>query len=202
MNPCANFKTSGCKNTSQRGSIICNECIESKKNSSKNKREHNLDELFEKTNLFSEKNKNLENKLNEALNIIENQNKKLKELEKNASKIDYNSHLEKENIRITKLFENSITEVEQLIKEKTDYKTNYEQLKLDLEKKNIENERLKKIITTLEEENQKIISENKNVLDVQDDLSKRVGEFKNKLETTVYELEEIKKKNPIKKGKN
>lgn len=198
-NPCSNSRN-GCQNTiSQRGSILCDVCIENKKNNSKSRKEK---DLFEIANSFQEKNKKLEEKvidLSKLITSLEFEKSQLQEqleAEKkknkdNTNKADYNLHLEKENQRITKLFEKALSELDKLIADKATFQSNFDQLKLNYEKARKENDRYKLIISNLEEANQKILHENQEMLEVQEDLSKKVAEFKTKLENTVNQLPKL-----------
>lgn len=198
-NPCSNSRN-GCQNTiSQRGSILCDVCIENKKNNSKSRKEK---DLFEIANSFQEKNKKLEEKvidLSKLITSLEFEKSQLQEqleAEKkknkdNMNKADYNLHLEKENQRITKLFEKALSELDKLTADKATFQSNFDQLKLNYEKARKENDRYKLIISNLEEANQKILHENQEMLEVQEDLSKKVTEFKTKLENTVNQLPKL-----------
>lgn len=206
--PCAG-KAFGCTEMiTQRGVIYCNICIENKKNNSKAKREMELDDIINKNNALEERIKNfIKNEEQFKIQIEQYQNK-IKELETDAESMtdyassDYSSHLEKENERITSLLSKYIEENEKLIKEKSLYERTFEQTKLDINKMKIEQEKLISKYMTLSNENEKLQKENEDLIKIQENFSCRVSNFKDKLQKTVMQVEEIKRVNPVENGDN
>lgn len=200
--PCANKTVNGCFETiTQRGVIYCNNCIEIKKGISKAKRETELDDIINKNNLLEEKIKVfLNNEETFKIQIDQYQNK-IKELEMEEttdySSNEYNSHLEKENERISSLLSKYIEENEKLTKEKSLYERTFEQTKLDINKMKIEHEKLFQNFVSISNENEKLQKENDELIKFQEELSTKVTNVKDKLQKTVNQVETINKENPF-----
>lgn len=204
--PCANKATMGCSETiTQRGVIYCNSCIEIKKSNSKVKRETELDEIINK-------NKSVISALEEKIRFyitneegfklqIEQYQTKIKELEleesTDYSSNEYNSHLEKENERISSLLSKYLEENEKLTKEKSIYERTFEQTKLDINKMKIEHEKLFQNFILVSEDNEKLQKENNELIRFQEELSSKVTNVKDRLQKTVNQVETINKENPI-----
>jgi hypothetical protein len=128
MNKCANNFKTGCQNTiSHRGTIFCQECLDSAKSASKNRRESYFEELVEKI-------KKLEDELKE-------------EKKKNLEKVDISSDdielILTENKKLKDIILNLRLENETLLKEREIYIGKFNQLRIDYQKIKLENINLK-----------------------------------------------------------
>jgi thioredoxin reductase len=134
-NSCSNFTINGCIGNVNKGSIMCEDCLEARKQISKNKK----DDIEFLTN------KNIE---------LE---KQLKEIH-----IEYKKNIsEYEEISILQQFvEKQRDENRNLVKERGLYEMTYEQIKLDCEKLTIENQSIQELYTELLKENEKLTIEN------------------------------------------
>lgn len=146
--PCSMAKLTGCQGiVSQRGTILCDNCIEKRKSMSKMKRDQNIDEMITR-------NKELERmcqQLQEKVKTLSTQN--------NNHSSDYSVALEKENTRLSEVVVRLRSEIETLVKEKAEYEMTHSQVRLDNEKLSRDNIRLEKLNTDLHEQNELLMKE-------------------------------------------
>jgi len=174
-NLCSLSKTIGCQGTiSQRGNIMCDKCMDDRKNISKIRRDQNIDDLFTQ-------NKEVERELLRAREKYQTILKDLEDLKTSSdNKIlsmtgeiadlrtrlstdhiaDYNVQLEKENRRLSDVIIKLRTDIESLVKDKAEYEMTYAQIHLDNEKIIVDNGRLQKTNKDLNEQNELLMKEN------------------------------------------
>ena len=146
--PCSMSKLTGCQGfVSQRGTNLCDRCIEARKSMSKMKRDQNIDDMITK-------NKELER-------LCQQQQEKINTMsfQANNNLNDYNTVLEKENHRLTDVIARLRADIENLVREKAEYEMTHAQIKLDNEKLIRDNNRLEKLNTDLHEQNELLMKE-------------------------------------------
>ena len=123
--PCANSRT-GCEGVVlQRGTILCENCVQNRRTSIQIKNETELSETTSELILLKDR---------------------YRELEKEKTKIDdFSKHLEKENERLVEYIKKLKTENESLMREKSNYEITQGQLEIDNKKLIMELDRLKVI---------------------------------------------------------
>lgn len=128
------------KEITRRGTILCDDCTELRKNSIKLRKDINLDSILNK-------NTGLEKEVEENRKIAENYLARIhtleKELERKIDKPIYNSELERENQRLNDTIIKLREENRKLIESREAYEMTHEQLKIDNQKLLVENARLK-----------------------------------------------------------
>lgn len=167
---CINSRTTNCNGTVvQRGNIFCDNCIELRKVTIKNKRDNEIGNLLEKNCLLEQEIQKLrldlqsEKDLNHNLqNNLDSLNLQFQEIKNKFEKniIVNSTYLEQEVKRLTSCLEKLRKENDELFKTQTKYEIEYSQNKLDLEKVTLENEKYKSIIDMLSE--QSILLKNEN----------------------------------------
>jgi len=162
---CANFKLTGCQNlVLQRGSILCEECLEIRKTNSKIKVECEVGNLETTIHSLKNEKKTLQatiEALEDKVKILEAELKQEREKkEKKESYDGYKTQLEKEIFRMKDMLSKQYQEKDTLVKDKNYYEMTFNQLKLDNERHSIENERIKLINTDVSIENSALRDEN------------------------------------------
>jgi hypothetical protein len=169
MEKCSNFIRNGCTGyVSGRGTILCTDCIQSKKSFIKNKREEDLlneiSRLKEEIILNKNNYNNLKAEYDEKFFLYtKEQETKYLELSNRPSINPYEKYQEQINKEIL-LKDDFISKIEKelkdFLKEKEFFKLTYEQNKIDIEKITMENNRLSSINKFLTEQNDLLIKEN------------------------------------------
>mgnify|MGYP001560506859 CR=1 FL=1 len=83
---CAN-KNNGCIGIPNKGSILCEKCLEERKKVLKNRQEHNIEELLEKNHNLQEDNTTLKNLVKTLRDTITTQEKKVSEMGNKVSEL-------------------------------------------------------------------------------------------------------------------
>jgi len=177
---CINQRTTGCQGTVvQRGNVMCNDCLELRKNMIRSRHDTNLDDLEKENGSLRIKIDNLQAELKtitETKVSLERVNHDL------CSKYEgYNQHLEKENVRFAELLSQLRSENEALAKEKNAFMLSSEQLQLENKKLTIENDLLLNSKTSLETQHLQLTDEYNKVFEKCKNLCGENDEIKNKL---------------------
>jgi methionine synthase II (cobalamin-independent) len=135
--PCANNRTTGCQGVvTQRGNVLCPDCIESRKQQLKTKRDSELDELAQKNAI-----------LEHELNLLKQQK------EDKSVLISYKEHTDKEMKFLSDKINSLQNDIDKYIQEKNDSQIHLHQCKLDNERLKLDNERLNVLVKNFEDEN-------------------------------------------------
>ena len=170
QNTCANSRTTGCTNiVTQRGNILCELCMELRKNSLLSRKDVEINSLTEKSKELEKEAQTLRLQLQDSIyeneSLIEklgNSSKQSSDLEdkyKKLKNID-TEYLEKENTRLHDSIDVLNRTIDNLVKEKNKYEMVYSQMILDNEKLSIDVERLKGLNGMLNDHNNFLEREN------------------------------------------
>lgn len=155
---CANSRVAGCNQiVTKRGNILCDDCLEHKKDLMKDRMNNAVRELSEKNKLLSEELDNLRL-------YIQNMESKPTIQPEIVDLTDYTTELLRERDKLNEIISKLHLEKKQLLQEKYEYETTYNQLKLDKEEMIIEIERINKEKKTLIEQNEQLLEENSKLL--------------------------------------
>jgi hypothetical protein len=137
MNKCANNFKTGCQNLiSHKGTIFCQDCLDTAKSASKNRRELYFDEFVEKI-------KKLEDEIKDEKKKNLFYTEKINNLEKNNTSSDDIEIILTENKKLKDIILNLRLENETLLKEREIYIGKFNQLRIDYQKIKLENINLK-----------------------------------------------------------
>ena len=178
---CVNSRTTNCNGiVVERGNIFCDNCIELRKTTIKNKRDNDIDNLLEKNCILDQELQKLRSELqiekdtnNDLRNSLKSTTLQFEEIKNKYEKnILINSgYLEQEVQRLNSSLEKITKENENLFKYQTKYEIEYNQNKLDLEKVLLENEKYKSIVEMLSRQSTLLKNENEEFSKLNSELS-------------------------------
>lgn len=156
-NPCANQKSTGCPNfVTQRGTTLCDICIETKKKTRENDYADKMRVIEQERILLKKQLENIESKYKDLCSDHKNCLDKIDKLEKekndNKTSEVLEFHYEKENIRLNSFIDELRNDITKLQNERAVYEITHNQLKLD-------NEHLLLQISTLKSQVEKLTSD-------------------------------------------
>ena len=160
QNTCANSRTTGCTNiVTQRGNILCDLCMELRKNSLLSRKDVEINSLTEKSKELEKEAQTLRLQLQDSIYENESLIEKLGNSSKQSSDLE-DKYLEKENTRLHDSIDVLNRTIDNLVKEKNKYEMVYSQMILDNEKLSIDVERLKGLNGMLNDHNNFLEREN------------------------------------------
>ena len=205
--PCMNLQTTGCQGVvSQRGNVLCELCLETRRSMLKTRKDNDIDELETELANLRIKLHVFEEKIKDQENVIENLKKEKMEFERYG---EYSKHLEKENLRFIELISKLRSENESLVKDKSSYEMTYEQLQLDSKKTQIDLDRLTSASLLASADNVKLTrecelltTENTNLKQENVSLKQENASLKEEKTSMIPEQEKITEPKPVKKAQS